>query len=350
MHAIATAPTAIETPKAVAAKKSAFIVNPLYDAVFFIFSPLLALAIGIAISGSRISEDHVVVWGHSGSITNLFITSFIFAHLVIVFFRSHANQNIFKLHPIRFTVVPVVLFIAVLSSKWILVSVALLAVWWDVYHSSLQTFGLGRIYDVRRGNNAVAGRRLDWILNILFYTGPILAGVSLMDHLEPFDSFSEFGAVFLTSVPAYAESHQRWLTRGVMAVGFPFLVYYLYAYWRLYRQGYQVSPQKVLLYVSTAACSIYTWGFNTFGEAFFIMNFFHALQYFALVWWSEQKTMLNLFRLGNIRWGKPIAFVLFLLLGFGYGLWAEVSEKQSKFVLCVALVVSIMHFWYDGFI
>ncbi len=49
--------------------------------------------------------------------------------------------------------------------------------------------------------------------------------------------------------------------------------------------------------MSTGLVSIYTWGFNTWGEAFFIMNVFHAVQYFGIV-----------------------------------------------------LVMSIMHFWYDGFI
>jgi hypothetical protein len=32
-----------------------------------------------------------------------------------------------------------------------------LVVWWDVVHSSLQTFGLGRIYDARRGNPPALG-------------------------------------------------------------------------------------------------------------------------------------------------------------------------------------------------
>lgn len=350
MQAISSAASSSEIPKVEVRKKSSFIVNPVYDGIFFIFSPLIALGIGMFISSSRISEDHVSLWGHSGSITNVFIGSFIFAHLVIVFFRSHANQNIFKLYPIRFTVVPIALFLAMVFSRWALVTVGVVAVWWDVYHSSLQTFGLGRIYDVRRGNNPTVGRQLDWFLNLLLYVGPILAGVSLMSHMDSFERFSEFGLVFLSSMPAYAASNQRWMAWGTLAVGIPFLGYYLYSYWRLYQQGYQVSLQKVLLYVSTAACSIYTWGFNTFGEAFFIMNFFHAFQYFALVWWSEQKTMIKLFRLGTIPWGKPIALILFLLLGLGYGLWAEVSQEQNTITFSLILVVTIMHFWYDGFI
>jgi hypothetical protein len=134
-----------------------------------------------------------------------------------------------------------------------------------------------------------------------------------------------------------------------LAIGVPFLVYYVFAYWRLHRQGYRVSAPKVVLLVSTAACSIYTWGFNTFGEAFFIMNFFHALQYFALVWWMERKSMVRLFHLGGMRRGQAVGLALFLAIGLGFGFWAEFFGNSDVAVHLI-LVVSIMHFWYDGFI
>ena len=347
-----TAPVIVDAAVAVKpATKSRYIAGPLYDGVFFIFSPLLALALGIAIQGSPLEKSEVSLWGHKGSVANYFIGSFIFAHLFLVFFRSHGNRAIFKLHPWRFTLVPLLLLAAILSSRWIMITMSVLAIWWDVYHSSLQTFGLGRIYDAKAGNSPALGRRLDYVLNLLLYAGPILAGITLYDHMEKsFDNFATVGSVFLTSIPAYTESYQRYLTIGVMAFAVPFLAYYCYAWWRMRRQGCQVSMQKVLLYAGTAACSVYTWGFDTFGEAFFIMNFFHALQYFALVWWTEQKTMLSLFRLGNIPWGKPIALLLYLTIGMSYGLWAEVSNEQSNVVFAIVLVVSLMHFWYDGFI
>jgi hypothetical protein len=74
----------------------------------------------------------------------------------------------------------------------------------------------------------------------------------------------------------------------VLGLGSGFLVYYVYSYWQLHKRGYQVSFLKVYLLASTGLCSIFTWGFNSFVEAFFIMNFFHALQYFSLVWFSEK--------------------------------------------------------------
>ena len=330
--------------------KSPWIVNPVYDGIFFLFSPLLALALGIAISYTSLTRGSLDVGEYEGSAANLFIGIFIAAHLFIVFFRSHVNRSIFRLYPYRFTVVPIALLVGMQSSEWIAISAYVIAIWWDVYHSSLQTFGLGRIYDSKLGNDAQVGRRLDIMLNLLIYAGPILAGAALMDHIEEFGTFSQVGSLFLVSVPAYVESHQSYFTWGLTVLGTPFVAFYLWAYWRHSRNGYRVSPQKVVLLASTALCSIYTWGLDSFGQAFFIMNFFHAWQYFALVWHIESKSMRSFFRLGGVPWGKPIALVLFLLIAFGYGLFSEVSSAQAQLTANLVITVSLMHFWYDGFI
>ena len=105
------------------------------------------------------------------------------------------------------------------------------------------------------------------------------------------------------------------------------------------------------LLLSTAACSIYAWGFNPFGMAFFIMNFFHALQYFAIVWWAEKGNMARILGREGRPWGKPLAMVLLLSVGFGYGFFVEAADGYSSDWLFGAfLIVSLMHFWYDSFI
>ncbi len=327
-----------------------FIINPIADRVLLIFSPLIALGLGAMISGSRFSHDEVTFMGEEGTISSLFIGTFIMAHLFIVFFRSHGNPEIFRLHRFRFIGVPILLFAAMSLSTWAAVIVAVIATWWDVYHSALQTFGIGRIYDMRAGNGPMVGRRLDYLVNVLLYAGPIMAGATLMLHIEDFDEFEKVGSVFFTAIPAYTMERQGLLRGFILMVGLPFLAFYLYRYWKYHREGYRVSHQKVALLASTGFCSIYAWGYNSFGEAFFIMNFFHALQYFALVWWSEKKHMQSLFGLSKFKWGRAATFVLFLAIAFSYGLWAETSEMTNDLVFNAVLVVSIMHFWYDGFI
>lgn len=104
------------------------------------------------------------------------------------------------------------------------------------------------------------------------------------------------------------------------------------------------------LLVSTGAVSMFTWGFNTFGEAFFIMNLFHAVQYFGIVWAFEKKNLMVLFHLDQLPFAKPLTAVLFLGIAGAYGFWVEAADTTIDALWAITLVVSIMHFWYDGFV
>ena len=327
-----------------------YIVSPLYDWLLFLLPPVMALALGILISGSWFSDAEFEWAGYQHSPASLLIGVFIQAHLVIVFFRSHGNPQIFNAFRYRFVAVPLLLYLGMISSNWVLVSVSVLATFWDVYHSALQTFGFARIYDSKCGNDTAAGRRLDWWLNQWLYAGPILAGVTMIDHFEDFGEFDALGAAFFSAIPAYMEGSQQYYSRVVIALGSAFGIYYLFAQWRLARQGYRVSPLKVYLLASTGFVSIYTWGFNSFGEAFFIMNFFHALQYFGIVWAREQGNMMRLFRVHALPLGRYLALALFLGLALSYGLWVELLDASITSLWALTLAVSIMHFWYDSFI
>jgi hypothetical protein len=196
------------------------------------------------------------------------------------------------------------------------------------------------------------GRRLDWIFNLLVYAGPVLGGIVLTDHFllhrEYTATFPTFEQVLFQLTP-----RQSSLTAALIAVGLPFCAYYLYAYRRLAKQGYRIPPQKVALFVTTAVVSIACWGFNPFGSAFFIMNFFHAFQYFFLVWFVERSNITSLFRLSKLPNGSSIALFLFVLTGVAFGVWSQIRsafDVPEHAKICVLLVVSILHFWYDGFI
>lgn len=329
---------------------SQYIVSPLYDCIFFLLPPTLALCLGILVSGSALGNEYFEFYDDDVTWSGLLVGILIHAHLIAVFFRSHGNAGIRGLHPYRFLIVPVVLYLAMVSSLWVLISISVLATFWDVYHSALQTFGFARIYDRKAGNDPLTGRRLDWHLNQLLYAGPILAGATMMDHVEDFDEYAEVGATFFTAIPGFMESNHSSFTWAVLISGGAFLAYYVWSQRQRQRQGYAVSFQKVYLLVSTGAVSIYTWGFNTFGEAFFIMNFFHALQYFGIVWAFEQKNMMKLFGVDKLTFGRPVAIVLFVGLTGAYGFWVEAVDTSINALWAITLVVSIMHFWYDGFV
>lgn len=187
-------------------------------------------------------------------------------------------------------------------------------------------------------------------MNHLLYAGPIVAGATMIDHFEDFEEFEAVGSAFFIQIPALMEDNQRYYSWAIIAAGTLFLGFYVFRQWQLSRQGHVISPHKVFLLASTGVVSVYTWGFNSFGEAFFIMNLFHGLQYFGLVWASEQRNMMRLFRFENLRFGKPLTLALFVGSALSYGAWVEAVDTNLQFLWSITLIVSIMHFWYDGFI
>jgi hypothetical protein len=240
--------------------------------------------------------------------------------------------------------------VAMVSSNYVIVTVSVIATFWDVYHSGMQTFGFGRIYDARAGNDPQRGRKLDWALNQLLYAGPILAGATMLDHFEDFNEFNDVGLLFFSEVPVWMDGHQAYFTWALLGGGVGFLAYYLYTQIEWWRDGQVVAWPKVFLYVATGLTSLYSWGFNSWGEAFFIMNLFHALQYFGLVWATENKNMRQRLRIDGSRLGKPLTLGLFVGLALLYGIWVQYMDPNMKWLWAITLLVSILHFWYDGFV
>jgi hypothetical protein len=323
-----------------------FIVGPTYDWLWLLSPPLVALAVGIGISGSDFSHQVHMLAGRDLTWAELSLGALIHAHLVAVVVRSHGNADIRRRYPLRFFAVPPLLLGAMVLSPWVAAGSAVLATFWDVFHSGAQTFGFARIYDMRRGNDPRVGRRLDFALNQLLYAGPILAGVTLADHLEAFSAFDDLSLFLSMRAPAMVAGQQGTLARVVFVGGCVFLLLYVAFYARRAREGYAVPWQKVFLLVSTGACSIYCWTWNSWGEAFFVMNLFHAVQYLAFVWAQEGGRLRA--RLGALG-SRPLgAWLVFASSVAAYGLWAQWVEGHVWW--CVTIVVSLMHFWYDGFV
>jgi hypothetical protein len=343
--AAASANAAASAPSAPA--RSPFIVGPVYDWIFFLAPPMLSLLLGILVSDTTLANDERWLAGEHDTAIGFFIGATIHAHLVAVFLRSHGNPDIRSRFPIRFFVVPVILWLAIIASPWVAIASTVAATWWDVWHSGAQTFGFARIYERNSGTPPELGRRLDFWLNQLLYAGPILAGATLFDHLDDFGDFASLGDALFSSVPARVEAHRAWLTWTVLGAGTLFLVGYVLAYWRLSRRGWRPSWIKVWLLASTGAVSIYTWGFNSWGQAFLIMNLFHAVQYLGLVWAIEGKRFAGLVRLPH----RPrLATLLFVAVVAAYGLGVQVLDVGLTALWAVTIVVSLMHFWYDAFV
>lgn len=340
----------IETRLSAQVRPSPYFFNRTLDVILIIGAPLFALLLGMIIAYSPWAIQELELNHNRESFASIGIGIFTMAHLVIVVVRSYLNPVVFNRFKKRLILGPFILFVGMMLSSWILIFVFVVAVWWDVYHSSLQTFGIGRIYDSRAGNDSDQGRRLDWGINLLFYVGPVVSGLSFLEHLVHFQKFDQVGTPLFAKIPAFAMTYQKYVTWGMILFGSIFVLYYLWQYRKLQKNGYQISSQKIQLFAATGVCSIYTWGFNPFGQAFFIMNFFHALQYFALIWWSEGKNMTALCRLNHVKWGGYATWMIFGVVAITYGVWAKLWGESNHMAFSILLTVSIMHFWFDGFI
>jgi hypothetical protein len=242
-------------------------------------------------------------------------------------------------------VVPILLFAAIALVEPIAAASVVVATFWDVWHSAAQTFGFARIYDRNAGNHPQTMRRLDFWMNQLLYVGPILAGATLANHLAHFAALEEVDITLFSQVPVELLGHQGQIAWGVAIAGLLFTAFYVIAYWRLYRRGYVVSWHKVFLIASTGACSMCCWAFNSWGEAFFVMNLFHAVQYLALVWVSERKTVVARFG-GHAKVAALVAGTAILSYGFA----AEIVDRDFRIFWAITMTVSLLHFWYDSFI
>ena len=328
-----------------ARSSSGYIIGPWADAVFLIGSPAIALAIALLASFDPLTLLRAVIVLSP-------------AHLFLVLYRSHGNEAVFRRFPLRFTVVPVALFLAIFFSNTAFILLFYVTLFWDVHHGYMQTFGIGRIYDAKNGNDPNVGRSLDMALSALLYLGPLCSGVWLLRYVEEVSHFNLVGALFFAeTVPSFAETAHGWLVWPIIGLSALFFAFYFYKQRQYAKQGYRMPPQKAALLICTAVVHIWGWYFNPFGMGFFILNVFHAIQYFALVWWSERKPLAKRLRLdGNPR-GMGIVLVLMLLPAMLFGIVSMSVPRDAAqgltiayTLLCVNKVLETMHYWWDGFI
>jgi hypothetical protein len=320
--------------------------GPLFDALLLWGCPLAsALFVWLWIGGAALlpaaAHDNVIAALTVG------VSVLTFAHLIAVAPRAYLNREVFESNRFRLTIVPVLLIAALTLSPTLLVIGGVLAVFWDVHHSAMQTFGLGRIYDMKAGNGALVLRRTDLRLNWALYVGPIAAGWSLMDHLVSLEGLDAIGWTTIATLPSVAQSHLTGIAEVAVAAWCAILAWAAWDYRAAWREGYRLPVQKAALLGATGFVSIAAWGLATPVVAFAIINLFHAVQYFALVWLKEGGRMKAASgRIGALRRG---ALALFLVLCAAFGL-AYQYGRDWRWFAGTFIACSLLHFWYDSFV
>ena len=319
--------------------------GPRFDAFFFWGAPLVAAAsvwawvLAATAMPAPLGKDAIGLLVYA-------VVVLTFAHLVAVVPRAYLNPQVFADNRRRLTVVPLLLVAGLSLSPVLLVCGAVLAVLWDVHHSAMQTFGIGRIYDMKSGNGPHVLRGTDLRLNWALYVGPIAAGASLLAHFESFAGFGRIDWALLASAPGVVAGNAEPIRYAAIAAWSAALLWSIRDYRAAAAAGYRMPAHKAALFGSTGAVSILAWGIAPPFVAFAIINLFHAVQYFALVWLKEGERLTGAFGRGRHR---ALSLALFLALCGGFGLAYAATEKTSlliaPFVAC-----SLLHFWFDSFV
>lgn len=319
--------------------------RPLFDALLLWGSPLIAY-IAVALS-MKIADAFPGRIGSSVTTVVLLVSAVLtYAHLVAVAPRAYLNREVFEAHRLKLTIVPPLLLIALVVSPSFLIAATVVAVFWDIHHSAMQNFGLGRIYDAKAGNDAETLRDVDLGLNWFLYVGPLVAGASLMWHIDFFKELSVTSLAQLAQLPGILAGEQT-AFKVVGIVGWiGAIAYAAYRYREAARTGYRLPAHKAVLLATTGLVSLAAWGFSSPLVAIASINIYHAAQYFALVWLKEGSRMRQ--RVGRFKRHTLAIFLgSCLLIGLVNSVMKDIGAGAllAPFVAC-----SLLHFWFDGFV
>lgn len=319
--------------------------GPWLDATMLWGAPLLVLALLAAwLKGAGMlvpegSQDPAIY-------AFFFATLITYGHLVAVVPRAYLNKDVFEAHRFRLTVVPVALVAALAISPTVFIVAGIVAFFWDVHHSAMQTFGFARIYDFKAGNDRNALRRTDLAINWLLYVGPIFVGASFVTHADMLGRFAETPLTVLATAPGYLESGQEWLRNIALALWGSAIVWAVVNYRRAMAQGYRPPAHKIALIGVTGVVTFLAWGFLPPLIAFATINIHHALQYYVIVWLQEGKRIAAFTRLG-----RRATFAMFVLFTAVVALGYDFATRMDSYLWLVPfLACSLLHFWYDSFV
>jgi hypothetical protein len=319
------------------------------DLLFIIGAPIIAFFFVTMVSQPRFNSDRFLFDPETPKwfiIMSAMMTHF---HVMMVFVRSHFNKKIFGRYPFRFIMVPILGLIALSISPVFTGIMLIVALYWDEWHTQMQTFGFARIFDSRVGNNPEIGRKLDIIM--IFVLG-LFPHLILLTYLpEKVRSNALITNLALSSDFVYKYGHYNVYFRYpliLFALGFS--LFYIYRYWKFVRNGYKISKKKIALMITTGLTALAVSTFYSIADSMHYFNIYHSLQYIYFVFFSETAQMAN--RFGSEKIKKESIILFAGLIIFVVVFMAAVAREMNTigFIANIWLMSSLLHFWYDGFI
>lgn len=263
-------------------------------------------------------------------------------HVMMVFYRSHLNENIFKRYPIRFIVLPIIALLIFTFWGQVIGVMAVVAFYWDEWHTILQTFGFGRIYDARKGNDPNLGRKLDIGISFVLCLFPHLIMLTFLPENQRTAGLEDVLLLDKDIAIRYG-SYIHSMKYPLIITGVSYIIFYLWSYWKLVQNGYKISGSKIALLGSTCITAVLIALFYSIADAAHYFNIYHSIQYVFIVYMSELPLLKNRFRMS---WIFCATVTLTVALAAGVAR----DTHYFPFLGGFWILSSLLHFWYDGFI
>jgi tetratricopeptide (TPR) repeat protein len=322
----------------------AWIISPTWDLVCLVATPA-AIFPALWLLGR-----HVV------SPEQVYLAAFAFAsfgHHLPGFLRAYGDRRLFAQYRWRFLLAPPLICAVVLLFAWQdLHGLILIMFVWATWHVLMQSYGLLRIYDAKRGNLSRTSARLDLLACLAIFAAGIVFSEARLVGLA--DDLWQTGLPVFTPGQLQAA---KWLvgagTAGLICV---YLAHALHAWHR----GVAVSWQKLALVLSTGGLYWASGSVSTnvlVGVAMF--DIFHAVQYFAIVWVynrqvvgksTERMPAVGLLFRGR-AWSLGLYAAAIALYGAGFFALQSLENLAAEQAATILFTTSAcLHFYYDGFI
>lgn len=320
------------------------------DTIFIILMPVIAFLIVALICEPRYKHGALIYGTETPYWFAIACTMLTHMHVLLVFTRSHMNMSIFKRYKYRFTLIPLFVLLSMWISPLLFALLSGVGLYWDEWHSLMQTFGFGRIYDNRTGNSATIGRKRDMVF--CFVIG-FLPAVVLLTYLPKNESpvqiarLLEISSINAARFGGVVEA-ARW---PLIIFGIVYSIWYAWSYWKLAQQGYKVSKAKLALFASTGISSIATASLFTVADGIFFGNIYHAIQYVFIVMISERSNLANITGLKQKNYAGVYLVYFLVIVPFMFVLAGlRQMTAQVEYLAAFWLLTSLLHFWFDGFI
>ncbi len=324
-------------------RPAGWIISPAADIALLVATPLAILP-AVTLAARHLSAELIA----------LTVVSFAsIGHHLPGFMRAYGDRELFRRFRWRFLLAPPIVLAVALVFTWRnLHGLELIVLGWATWHIIMQTYGLMRIYDLKRGIRDAITARLDFAACLAVF----LAGIALSQP-RLFTILQLAGASRHSSgVRGQLAIALHWIAWGAVIA---LLAGYVIHAWRQARtEG--ATWVKLALLVTTGWLYWSCGSLSTnllIGIAMF--EIFHAVQYYAIVWsYNRRLAGRDAERLGWLRFmfadgWLPLAIYATAIAAFGSIRWVAGSLDPSlirTLLLTVLFTSTVMHFYFDGFI